>query len=76
MTIQVSNAGASPNSEAPRVLTLLFSRLPRPSFRTQQADFFFRVRSCERVGLRMSEISLRFAFISQKSERVPLTTAL
>jgi hypothetical protein len=23
------------------------------SFRTQQADFFFRLRSCEAVGLRM-----------------------
>ncbi len=25
---------------------------PRPSFRTEQADFFFRIRSCECVGLR------------------------
>src|SRR5260370_5545442 len=25
---------------------------PYPSFRTQQADFFFRFRSCESVGLR------------------------
>jgi hypothetical protein len=25
------------------------------SFRTEQADFFFRVRSCERVGLRREE---------------------
>jgi hypothetical protein len=30
---------------------------PPPSFRTEQADFFFRIRSCECVGLR-SEKSL------------------
>jgi hypothetical protein len=24
-----------------------------PSFRTEQAEFFFRIRSCECVGLRM-----------------------
>src|SRR5215510_13611166 len=28
------------------------------SFRAEQADFFFRVRSCERVGLRSRGISL------------------
>src|SRR5712692_888146 len=30
-----------------------FRSLPRPSFRTKQADFFLRTRSCECVGLRM-----------------------
>ncbi len=29
------------------------TRLPHPSFRTKQADFFFPLRSCEVVGLRM-----------------------
>src|SRR5260370_40951417 len=27
-----------------------------PSFRTEQADFFFRFRSCESVGLPMSDL--------------------
>ncbi len=38
--------------------------LPPPSFRTEQADFFFRFRSCEVVGLR-SEKSL-FLFGSNR----------
>jgi len=33
------------------------------SFRTQQADFFFPVRSCEPVGLRREKSLFDFAFV-------------
>jgi hypothetical protein len=50
----------------PEILLLRCERIKPPqhlipSFRTEQADFFFRIRSCECVGLRR-EKSL-FAFV-------------
>ena len=46
-------------------------RIPRPtrhpSFRTQQADFFFRIRSCECVGLRRETSTPSRAFCGMKS---------
>jgi len=40
---------------------------PHPSFRTEQADFFFRIRSCECVGLRRETSSPSRAFCGMKS---------
>ena len=51
-----------------------FLRLPklfRLSFQAEQADFFFRVRSCERVGLRSRGISLE-AFLEESPFYEPL----
>jgi hypothetical protein len=35
-----------------RAPSLRLARIPTPSFRTQQADFFLPIRSCESGGLR------------------------
>jgi len=46
------------------------SRYPAPpSFRTEQADFFFRIRSCECVGLRREKslFVCAFAFFTSMS---------
>jgi hypothetical protein len=35
----------------------------QPSFQTEQADFFFPFRSCERVGLRREKSLFTFAIV-------------
>jgi hypothetical protein len=40
---------------------LRLPRRPHPSFRTEQADFFFLIRSCECVGLRREKSLFLFS---------------
>src|SRR5947209_4268123 len=48
---------------------------PTPSFRTEQTDFFFRIRSCECVGLR-SEKSLFASVAFSPCTLLPASTPL